>query len=176
MLEQVLLELIENNKTCHIFMWREEPSRFSWCKILAQDDEVGLISVFEPSGNFIGIRHIPLEHIHLVKVPLLEKDMESDHFLLVGQLEEIKSKTFDSEQWLQARVGSVVELFTEFADSHLGYIKRVDEDCILLDYIDPLTLKVDSTALFNRADVRYCWFFSERIQALESLIRPRSDR
>lgn len=171
-----ILQLVENRKICKLFIWREEPSRFSWSLIEAFEGNLLLVNVFDNCGTYEGIRLLPIDYVHLLMTgDFPEFQVRGRELLPVEQALSDYSGCVTREKFLAraADLGEVCEVFMNDMESHIGIVADFDDDYVVLHHFNNETLEIEGEIVIASDDVHYFWARSRNSIARTKLLARR---
>lgn len=165
-------ELIASQSLCHLYVWLEEPDKFSTAWIHARSEYYAVASIFDYDGTFEGIRCIRLEDIHRISYATrLTEALESIPTLERGIAAKLavpfmNSPDFEGFSQVLTKSREVCEVMMDEMDEIVGRILEADEWSILLDRYEPNDLEFDGRTLINMEQVRYLWAYTKRTRSM----------
>jgi len=171
-LQKMIKSLTESGEICRLFIWTDEPTRFSWSRIVESSDDAILVLVFNPEGLFEGMRIVPIMYVHKIHVNAGDYSIDDRQSILAEEAATEFAGCSLFEKFIEkvADSGELCELYTNDMEEHLGKVIECDEDNVLVSHFDEEDLVLRGEILLRLDDIHYFWARSRKCQSRNRLL------
>ena len=160
-------ELILSSSICGLYVWAEEPTKFSHAWIHHRSDHFCVASIFDVDGSYEGI-----EDIHRIKfdahrfkfvqsLPFLERELASE---MAKPFQD--AQNFESFLVVVSDSGQPCEIMGEDMESTVGKVLAADEWSVLVAPLDENSRTFDGKLLIDLDQVHYPWACTKRTRLM----------
>lgn len=164
--------LVASSMICQLFVWDEEPSKFSYARIHRRSEHYCVASIFDVDGSYEGIRCIRLEDLHRLafdnsrcrfvqSLPFLERDLAAEFAKPFIDANDLVSFLYAVKE-----MGQACELMDDDMESLIATVLDVDEWSVLISPLDEDSRTFDGKVLIDLDRIRYPWACTKRTRLL----------